>query len=495
MRRGLGPSRPARVLAGIVSLACYAAPARAQEPLPAQAPAAPPAEAPSPRFGQELRYIVGGIEVRGNRRTETSLILGELGIALGDVLTPDDSRVPVAELRLRALGYFVSVQLRIERLAGRRGEVLLIVEVEERGTRVLNAIYLGSSQATTFWGGVDVSETNLLGRGLVVGAGVLGSTRPLVPEAIPGRAISLRAAGPARKRGLLLAGNFLYSKGSEFYQAYGSEDDADPNKWVAVAYRRVGGTLSVGSDLSRTARFYAEGRFESVQARLPGVRTRDLEEEGVRPIDFQIHEGDSRLTSIAGTLDLDTRSDPVMPTRGHRAVISLEAALPLFGSSYSYAKGVAQGSIFFPTRAGHVIALHGFGGAVLGEAPFFARFFIGDLNFLLPPRALGLNLSTQPSRNVFNNSASRRRYESVAGRAVVEYAIPLWRRGRFAYRGDAFAAFGVFGLADLEDLVARDTDLRRSTSSDLTGDVGVRLDTNIGVFTLSIANALGRLPL
>jgi outer membrane protein assembly factor BamA len=473
--------------------------ARAQEPLPEIPPpeTAPevPDRIPGPRFGQELRYLVGSIEVRGNRRTETSLILGELGIALGDVLTPDDPRVPIAELRLRALGYFVSVQLRLERLAGRRGEVMLIVEVEERGTRVLNAIYLGSSQATRIWGGVDVTETNLLGRGLVVGAGVLASSRPLVSEAVPGRALSLRAAGPARKRGLLLAGNFLYSRGSEFYQTFGLEDDADPKKWTAVAYRRVGGTFSVGSDLSRTARFYAEGRFESVDAQLPSLRTRNLEDEGVRPIDFQIHQGGSRLVSVGGTLDIDTRSDPVMPSRGHRALISLEAALPLFGSSYSYTKGVAQGSIFFPTRAGHVVALHGFGGAVLGEAPFFARFFIGDLNFLLPPRALGLNFSTQPSLNVFGNSASRRRYESVAGRAVIEYAIPLWRRGRFAYRGDAFAAFGLFGLADLEDLVARDTELRRSTSTDLTGDLGLRLDTNIGVFTLSIANALGRLPL
>jgi len=29
---------------------------------------------------------------------------------------------------------------------------------------------------------------------------------------------------------------------------------------------------------------------------------------------------------------------------------------------------------------------------------------------------------------------------------------------------------------------------------DLTGDIGVRLDTMIGVFTASIANALGRVP-
>jgi outer membrane protein assembly factor BamA len=445
-------------------------------------------------FGQALRYVVGGIEVRGNRRTETSLILEELGIALGDVLTPDDPRVPLAELRLRALGYFVRVELRLERLAARRGEVLLVVEVEERGTRVLNAVYLGTSEATKFWGGLDVSETNLFGRGIVVGAGGVASTTPVVPEAEAGRAFTLRVAGPARKRGLLLASSFLYSRGSEFFQAVGREDDADPTKWRASRFRRVGGSLSLGSDLSRTARLWVEGHFESIHGMWPSDRTRDLDGQGIRPIDYLVREGHSRLASLTATLDLDTRSDPVMPASGRRIVISLEAALPLLSSSYSYAKGTITSSFYWPTGRGHVLALHGFAGAVLGDAPFFSRFFVGDLNFLLPPRALGLNFSTLPSRNVFDTSVSGRRYESLAARALIEYAIPLWRAGGFAYRGDFFLAFGGFGLASLDDVRARDSDLGHALPLDLTADCGLRLDTQIGIFTLSIANALGRLP-
>jgi outer membrane protein insertion porin family len=463
-------------------------------PMPIPSLPAGSTSGPAATFPTDIRYVIAGIEVRGNRRTDTSLILAELGIALGDTLTPDDPRVPLAELRLRALGYFVRAQLRLERFAARRGEVLLIVEVEERGTRVLNALYLGSSEATKLWGGLDISETNLFGRGVVVGAGAVASTTPVVPEAEAGHAFTLRAAGPARKRGLLLAGSFLYSSGSEFFQTSGRDDTVDPQKWSASHQRRIGGTFSLGGDLSRTARLFTEGRFESIEARLPGLRTRDLDGAGSRPVDFLVHEGQSELASLTTTLDLDSRSDPVMPAGGRRVVISLEASLPLLGSSYAYAKGMVNASGYWPTSRGHVVALHGFAGAVLGDAPYFSRFFVGDLNFLLPPRALGLNFATLPSRNVFGTNVSGRRYESLAARALFEYAVPLWRQGGFAYRGDFFLAVGVFGLADLDDVLVRDTGLGRSLPIDLTADCGLRLDTQIGIFTFSIANALGRLP-
>ncbi|HEY0712455.1 MAG TPA: BamA/TamA family outer membrane protein, partial [Polyangia bacterium] len=459
------------LLAGLPSVA-------AQEPSPADEAAAEAAPPPAPepiaapasetRFGHQRKYRVAGIEVEGNRRTDTSLILGELGLAPGDVLTPDDPRVPLAELRLRSLGHFVSVQLRLERFPGQRGDVMLIVNVVERGTLVLNALHLGSSEATDFWGGLDVSETNLLGRGIVVGAGALASTTPDVAGGEWGRAFNLRAAAPARKRGLLLAGSFLYNRGSEFVQVRGREADADPARWQALNVRRIGATVSVGRDLTRSARLFFEGRVESIHARLPAVRTRDLGEGGFVPVHFDIREGSSRLGSLTATLDLDTRSDPVMPARGRRWVLSLEAGLPVFGSTYSYAKGVAQGAIYFPSAGGHVVAVHGFAGAILGAAPYFTRFFVGDLNFLLPPRALGLNFSTRPSRDFLDTSVSERRYEQFAGRALVEYAIPLWRSGGFAYRGDIFAAFGIFGLADLEDLRARDTGFGAAMPIDLT---------------------------
>ncbi|HEY0705341.1 MAG TPA: BamA/TamA family outer membrane protein, partial [Polyangia bacterium] len=391
----------------------------AAEPTPnTAAPETASSNAPTASFGHQRRYRVAGVEVEGNRRTDTSLILSELGISPGDVLTPDDPRVPLAELRLRSLGHFISVQLRIERFAGQRGDVMLIVQVVERGTLVLNALHLGSSEAVDFWGGLDVSETNLLGRGIVVGAGALASTTPDVEGGQWGRALNLRAAAPARKRGLLLAGSFLYNRGSEFFQVLGRKDDANPSQWQAVNVRRIGATMSVGRDLTRSARLFLEGRVESIDARLPALRTRDLGDGRFVPLLFDIREGASRLGSLTATLDLDTRSDPVMPARGRRLLLSLEAGLPVFGSTYSYAKGVAQGAVYFQTDAGHVIALHGFAGAILGAAPYFTRFFVGDLNLLLPPRALGLNFSTQPSRNFLDTTIAGRRYEQFAGRAL-----------------------------------------------------------------------------
>jgi hypothetical protein len=72
--------------------------------------------------------------------------------------------------------------------------------------------------------------------------------------------------------------------------------------------------------------------------------------------------------------------------------------------------------------------------------------------------------------------------------------VPLWRRHGFVYRGDAFAAFGAFALASEDDLRVRDVSVGRAIPADLTADLGLRLDTYIGIFTISIANALGRIP-
>ena len=70
---------------------------------------------------------------------------------------------------------------------------------------------------------------------------------------------------------------------------------------------------------------------------------------------------------------------------------------------------------------------------------------------------------------------------------LVEYAVPIWRHRGFVYGGDAFVAVGVFGMASEDD--SRST---LAAAIDLTGDLGLRLDTYVGVFTISIANVLSR---
>jgi outer membrane protein insertion porin family len=127
-----------------------------------------------------------------------------------------------------------------------------------------------------------------------------------------------------------------------------------------------------------------------------------------------------------------------------------------------------------------------------GDAPYFDRFFVGDLNLLLPRRALGINFSTLPSRNVLGTGIARHRYDDYAGRVLIEYAIPIWRRHGFVYGGDAFAALGMFGLASPGDFEGPERFAWHNLPIDMTADLGLRLDTYVGVFTISIANALGR---
>jgi hypothetical protein len=273
----------------------------------------------------------------------------------------------------------------------------------------------------------------------------------------------------------------------------GGVEESKPADFVAVRTRRAGGALGVGIDLTRTVRVSAEGRFESITAVLPDQRTWQKPDGTLAPIDFGIHEGDSRLAALGVGFDIDNRSDPVLPTRGARASVTLQTALPLLGSRYAYAKGVVQSSWYHPVGR-HVVGVHGLAGAIFGDAPYFEQFFVGDLNLLLPPRALGLNFSTLPSRDFLGTSVAAHRYDNFAARILVEYAVPLWRRHGFFYRGDAFAAFGAFALASQDDLRVRDVPVGKAVPADLTADLGLRLDTYVGIFTLSIANGLGRIP-
>ena len=445
---------------------------------------------PDPSF--DPTYKIEGIEVRGNLKTKTALIVREVGLQVGDVVSANDARVGLARLRLLALGFFLDVHLSLVKGA-ERGQASLVVEVEERGTLILDALYLGTSQATSVWGGLAATERNLLGRGLSLGGGFVGSTRPQVEGAEPGFAGALHVAGPPAffSGRLALQASFNFSRGSEFMRTSGDNSSADPANFLATNVRRLGGTFGAGRALSRTFFLTGEARFESIRSEVPEVK---LPAGMAPPTPIAVRDGRSHLGSLTLILDIDSRTDPVLPRGGHHISLSVEATTTAFASSYGFLKGVAQASNYFPLRWGHVIGLHGYLGGIWGDAPYFDRFFVGDLNPLLPPRALGLNFSTQPSHDLLGTSIASHRYDNLAGRALVEYAIPIWSRHGLLYRGDAFAAFGVFAVSNPDDLRNRDLALSHAIASDLTADLGIRLDTTIGIFTLSVANAIGRIP-
>src|SRR5262249_56900939 len=144
------------------------------------------------------RYTRDHVMIRGTHRTQRSISAAEvaaLGLVQGAAVDASDPRVDAVRYRLLALGYFLDVRLSVTRGAS-RGGVVLVVDVEERGTLVINELFPSTSAATAFWGGADVSETNFLGRGINLGAGFVASTTPVVVGAHRGTGLRLRGVVP-----------------------------------------------------------------------------------------------------------------------------------------------------------------------------------------------------------------------------------------------------------------------------------------------------------
>jgi outer membrane protein insertion porin family len=453
---------------------------------------------PPPRLSDDPpRYTVEEVRIRGRRRTHPSVIRRKVGIKKGDVITPDDPRIVKARMELLASGLFRDVSFSLSR-GSKPGRVILNVRVRERGTIVVQALHLGFSNATPFWGGLDLAENNFLGRGLhLSGAFVVGAAaKDVAAGARIQHAEQLRFSYPgliARRVGMSLM--LTHVEASELMRIAGWDPNGtDVENFSAVRYTRVGGVLGLFGALGSRNMVYLDYRLEWINARLPDA-VRIFPGGRSERLSFDLIDGYSYLSSLAVTFVRDTRNDPVLPTSGMRLELAAELATKYVGSGYQFAKVVASFQKHWQLPwYHHVISLHLYAGVIIGRTPLFNKFFIGDLNEQVPQRALGLNFATRPSRNLFSNSIAEMRYETIAGRAAVRYSIPLSRGGRLVYSSNFYVSLGLITMLSEEDFRVRDEGLRRAIPIDMVFDVGFRLDTYVGVFTLSFGNALGWIP-
>jgi len=434
------------------------------------------------------------VRVEGNEKTKDWVILHALMVGPGDQLAVDDSRFELSRLRVLGLGYFSDVRMRLKK-GSARGRVILVVAVKERNSIVLTDFFLGSSEATLIWGGLGLAENNFLGRGIrLSGAFVLGSD-PEVDLAGVQQSYLLEV-GATRIAGtsLSLSTSIGVLDGSDFFRRSGAEASGDPTNFLSIRYQRVGGNVGVGFDLTRMVRLYVNYRIEYISADLPDGAVRTRLDGTTTPIAFGVKDGSSMLSMLGVTVEWDTRSDPVLPHSGTLFSVAGDFSSAFLGSAYEFFKLRALLKHYIPVSWGHVISVQLVGGVVVGDAPFFEKFFVGDFNDLIPERNLRLNFSTLPSRDIFGTSIAGKRYEEFALRASLEYIIPWFRGGSLFYSGDFFINAGVLMLTSKDELGVRDQDLGDSIPVDLTLNAGLRLDTYVGVFSLSFGNALGRIP-
>ena len=503
-----------RVTLGVVlALVAIGGPASADDAPPAPADDVEPSEPPQSiesdsqkppeeaveqltesEFGPVI--VIEAIEVFGNTVTQSELIRRTLPLAAGDVVHASDKRLRDARFKVLALGFFRDVSLAM-RKGSRRGHVVLEVRVLERGTVVLNRLWFGTTNVSPYWLGADVGQRNLLGLGVSVGAGFIYAAHGDVEGSREQWAGELRISDPSLLGTRWGAnGAFTLVHGSEAYRITGDPQDVEARDLRAFPYRRFGGRAGLTYDVTALSRISAGVRAEQIVADLPVAPTQELLDGRTIALDLHLEPGASRVVSAGFSFDRDTRPDPILPHQGGHVTVSAELGSSLIGGGYEFATLFGRWEHFWPLfRGKHAIAVKVAGGVVFGDAPRFDRIHIADVNRMLTPRALGLVLSAAAPLDILGTRPDKPTYGDLGGSANVEYAFELFRgtgKNR-VYGGDLFFGIGLWGLGERGDLRARDTSLANALPIDVYMDAGVRIDTDVGVFEVTIANALGRL--
>src|SRR5215470_14462644 len=143
------------VVALVATRTAFAAPPGPPDPdSPVPDPAAPPPDAvpegmtdeppadaglhEDKEFGPVV--LIEEIDITGNTATQTEIIRRALPISVGDILHASDKRLRDARFKVLALGFFRDVALAIHK-GSQRGQVVIEVNVVERGTLVLNRLW------------------------------------------------------------------------------------------------------------------------------------------------------------------------------------------------------------------------------------------------------------------------------------------------------------------------------------------------------------------
>lgn len=493
---------------------------------------------PALETGEEsapLKYLLERVDVEGNRSTKVRLIKKFVPLEVGEAFDVNDPEIEALRYRLLGTGWYDSVELRLKR-GTRPGWVVLVIVVEERRTLVFQQLAAGvgwsverakssgrhGTRTPEPYLGLSLADTNFLGTGKTVGGEVLVS-----PDQ---QGFALSYNDPVVRSsnwGFHTRGTFV--NGQEYFggakDTRVSVDCSSPsgrpneqcvsNRDAAVVdYWRTGLTLGTARDVGSFTRFTLDWHGDYVRVPSWGlpqaatqVRGRDLPDPLIRrAVDFAIEPANSFVSMFSVGFTYDKRDSAILPSRGTLASFLGDLASPLVGSTYEFVRLQTSVNQWVSTRWGHTVRLGAYAGAVFGNAPFFYKFFVSDLTDLQPSRILGLNLDHRPAPNLFGvlsgckpfdascgTAVAQMRQEELAARIDAEYVWPLVRgRRKFVKSADAYFLLGVYALADPRDLqlsIPGYSGLSR-LPIDLTVDLGVRLDTQVGVFQIGVAKLM-----
>jgi hypothetical protein len=468
--------------------------------------------------GAPIRYRLEDIHVR-SQRTRSGVVSGFVPLQKGARFDVDDPRIEEVRWRLLGTGWFDEVKLSLVR-GSRRGWVILEIEVKERNTLLIEQFATGLSRVVSSstatqdvlrpYVGIGLVETNLFGQGVS-----LGGTFVLTPQQT---GLHFGYLDPRFwNSGFSFSGRVFHNYAREFFGKNplvtincpvptpeeveeGEIDECDPDvesKRAVVIYHRTGLGIGTGHEISTRLRYKLDwlGEYINVLSKPEAASTQ--RGSRIEPIDFRILDGTSLVSSLRFGLIYDNRDHPALTTAGLYVDFNARFATHILGSSYDFARFELSLRKWTPLPWGHVLSGGLFLGSVFGNAPFFYNFYAADLSDLLPSRVLELNLDRRRTLNLLGTSIVEMDMEDLAARLDLQYQLPLHRGAGFVRGVDAYVGAGVFMLTRREDLrvgIPGYHGLAR-LPVDLTFDLGVQADTELGLFKLGFSTLIGFSPL
>lgn len=453
-------------------------------------------------------YVLEKIVVKGNTKTLRQVIRRYIDLSVGDIFSADDERLQDARYRLLASGFFNDVQLTLAR-GSQRGQAILNVTVVERNTLVIQDVVLGFSEITPFYGSLDIAQRSLFGTGIEVsGAGVfsvdkqIGYRLRLLDHHFMGSDFSFHVEGVFAKARDFFGKDRVCVEGSneaeerEDGQSCEANDYQKGVSYAVMNYRRAGGRLGTGYSLVGDLYFSLDYRFEFIAADVPRAGYHRSFGE-YRPIEFgHLLFGHSALSSILFGIVRDTRDSITLPSKGQRTAFEVELSSGALGSDYDFAKFTLSHDVHFRLGRRHSLKLGLFAGFITGSSPFFNQFFVGDFSAFVPSRVLEMNFTHLQPNLLKKTMIGEMRYEDIAASINLEYSLPFYRGNGVVCGVNGFASLGIYFLTSKELLKYKPKGYSGAQliPMDLTADIGIKVDTQIGMFVVSLANLLLLIP-
>ena len=306
----------------------------------------------------EVAYI-NRIKIQGNDRTRDIVIRRELRLFPGERF--DGEKLRRSKERLRNLGYFDDIAYDIEDTAVPTKKDL-VVQVQEAKT---GSFSFGGGYSTVdqLVGFVEIEQRNF---DLTNFPSFTGG----------GQQLSLRAETGSTRNNMRLSFTepwlFDYPVSAGF-DAYRSEIDRESDVGQAFDEKRIGGQVRFGKQLSEYISGTVAYRYEQV--------TIDNFVEEVTA-DLLAEEGENNVSSMAFTLNRDTRDSIFNPMRGYFLTGTLDWAGGLLGGDKDFWRFSSKASYFVPLKFESVLEFRlrtGIADAYEGseKVPIFERFYAG----------------------------------------------------------------------------------------------------------------------